>query len=49
MKIGHQAKRRNRSPRRHFQNGQRAAVVRATAAARLYATGQAPTLTRAPP
>src|SRR5215472_8808304 len=36
-----------RSPRRHFRNRQRAAVVRAVTAARLYASGAVPTLAAA--
>ena len=36
-----------RSPRRHFRNRQRAAVVRAVTAARVYASGVAPTLAAA--
>jgi hypothetical protein len=38
---------RRRSPRRHFRNQQRTAVIRAVTAARLYASGAAPTLSAA--
>jgi len=51
LKEGNSTHRRRRghrhSPRRHFRNRQRAAVVRAVTAARLYATGTVPTLTAA--
>lgn len=42
-----QRSRRPRSARRHYRNDQRAAVVRAITAARLYATGQVSTLREA--
>jgi hypothetical protein len=39
--------RRYRSPRRHFRHGQRAAVLRATTAAKLYLAGAVPSLAAA--
>jgi hypothetical protein len=40
-------RRRNKSSRRHFRNGQRAAALRAITAGRLYIAGSAPTLATA--
>jgi hypothetical protein len=40
-------RRRRQSARRHFRNGHRAAVVRATTAARLYLRGETPSLAAA--
>jgi hypothetical protein len=45
--LGNGTRRRRQSARRHFRNGHRAAVVRATTAARLYLDGQAPSLVAA--
>jgi hypothetical protein len=45
--LANGTRRRRQSARRHFRNGHRAAVVRATTAARLYLDGRAPSLAAA--